>query len=486
MTKNFTSLDFPISLVCILLHLSFGCNGEAADRIAVAAPMEKAEQEALYSTIQSFVGKWWNGSDLYPDPCGWTPIQGVSCDLSNGLWYVTSVYIGPVHDNSLSCARKVEFDPHLFALKHLKSVSFFNCFVSPHHPITLPTNKWEALADSLESLEFRSNPGLVGQVPATFGGLRNLQSLVLIENGLNAEIPTSIGSLSNLKRLVLSQNRFTGKIPDSLGKLSGLLILDLSRNSLSGPLPSTFGGMVSLLKLDLSNNQLEGKIQEEIGSLKNLTLLDLSRNNLSGGLTKSFQEMSCLEELVLSNNPLGGDLMSLNCKNLRGLMVLDLSNMNLTGGIPESIAELKRLRFLALNDNNLAGDIPSRIAILPNITAIYLNGNNLTGKLKFSEWFYGKMGRRFGAWNNTNLCYPLELMSTGHVPYGVKPCHQEVTTLHESIVDLDENSKSGNGNWNHNSQGFSRYGSNGFCYKFLFELFMMVIVVDISLMRFTF
>lgn len=417
-------------------------------------------------------------------------LQGVSCDLSNGLWYVTSLSIGPVHDNSLNCAPKVEFKPHLFALKHLKSLSFFNCFVSPHHPISIPTDKWEALADSLESLEFRSNPGLVGQMPATLGGLKNLQSLVIIENGLNAEIPPNIGSLLNLKRLVLSQNRFTGKIPDSLGGLTGVLILDLSRNSLSGPLPYTFEGLISLLKLDLSNNQLEGSIQGGIGNLKNLTLLDLSHNKFSGGLTKSLQEMSSLEELVLSNNPLGGNLMSLNWQNLKGLMVLDLSNINLTGGIPESIAELKILRFLGLNDNNLSGYIPSGIGALPNISAVYLNGNNLTGELKFSEWFYGKMGRRFGAWNNTNLCYPLELMSTSHVPYGVKPCQQEVTTLHESIIDHDENSKLGNGNWNHDSHSmvslaFPSFARNGICYIVLVELFMMVLVLDFSVVRFT-
>lgn len=39
------------------------------------APMDKAEQEALYAVIQDLVGNWWNGSDLYPDPCGWTQIQ---------------------------------------------------------------------------------------------------------------------------------------------------------------------------------------------------------------------------------------------------------------------------------------------------------------------------------------------------------------------------------------------------------------------------
>ncbi|KAL3510873.1 hypothetical protein ACH5RR_030274 [Cinchona calisaya] len=484
MMKVFTASRFPIVLLFIL-HWSFGCYGQGAD--SIAAPMEKAEQIALYSTIQSFVGKWWNGSDLYPDPCGWTPIQGVSCDLFNGLWYVTSLNIGPVHDNSLNCAEKVEFSPHLFALKHLKSLSFSNCFVSLNHLISIPTDKWEALAENLESLEFRFNPGLVGQIPAAFGGLKRLQSLVMIENGLNSEIPSNLGSLLNLKRLVLSQNRLTGKIPDSLGGLSELLILDLSRNLLSGPLPYTFGGLVSLLKLDLSSNLLEGIIQGEIGNLKNLTLLDLSHNKFSGGLTESLQEMSSLEELVLSNNPLGGDLVRFNWQNLKGLMVLDLSNMNLTGGIPESISELKGLRFLGLNDNNLAGEIQPRIGDLANISAIYLNGNNLTGELKFSEWFYGKMGRRFGAWNNANLCYPVELMSTGHVPNGVKPCQQEATTLHENIIiDLDENSKLGNGNWNHDSHStvslaISSFASNGLCYIFLVEIFMMVLVLDFSL-----
>lgn len=41
--------------------------------------MKSVEKAALYSTIQTFVGKWWNGSDLYPDPCGWTPIEVTHC-----------------------------------------------------------------------------------------------------------------------------------------------------------------------------------------------------------------------------------------------------------------------------------------------------------------------------------------------------------------------------------------------------------------------
>ncbi|KAL2484745.1 RNI-like superfamily protein [Abeliophyllum distichum] len=413
-----------ISVICILC-LGVWCNG---DNESVSAPMKKTEQEALYSAIQDFVGKSWNGSDLFPDPCGWTPIQGVSCDLFDGFWYVTELIIGPIHDNSLKCAQNVELSSHLFSLRHLKSLSFFKCFVSPrHHPIALPTENWLSLAGSLEVLEFRSNPGLVTQIPATFGHLRNLHSLVLMENGLIGEIPTTIGNLINLKRLNLAGNSFTGRIPDNFGQLIQLLILDMSRNTLSGTLPLTFGGLTSLLKLDLSNNQLEGKIPDQYGNLKNLTLLDLSNNRFSGGLTKSFQEMSSLEELVLSNNPIGGDLMNLGWPNPIGLTVLDLSNMSLTGGIPESIAELKGLRFLGLNDNKLTGDIPPNLSFLPNVSAMYLNGNNLTGEIKFSEWFYVKMGRSFRVWDNPNLCYSIRSIRTSHVPSGLKQCQQDVT-----------------------------------------------------------
>ncbi|KDP29346.1 hypothetical protein JCGZ_18267 [Jatropha curcas] len=394
--------------------------------------MEEKEKAALYSAIQGFVGKLWNGSDLYPDPCGWTPIQGISCDIFDGFWYVTDLSIGPIHDNSLDCVPNAEFRPQLFELKHLKSLSFFNCFMSPFkHPVTIPTRSWERLARNLEKLEFRSNPGLIGQIPSNFGALNKLQSLVLLENGLTGKLPRIVGKLTNLKRLVLSGNWFNGSIPDSFGGLNQLLILDLSRNLLSGSLPLSIGGMVSLLKLDLSNNRLQGKLPIEIGYLKNLTLLDLRNNKISGGLTNSLEEMFSLEEMALSNNPIGGDLMGIKWHNLKNLVVLDLSNMGLTGEIPISITELKRLRFLGLSDNNLTGNLSPKLATLPNVSALYLNGNNLTGELQFSEWFYMKLGRRFGAWNNPNLCFPTGLISRTHFPYGVKPCKEKITLQEE-------------------------------------------------------
>ncbi|CAI0458925.1 unnamed protein product [Linum tenue] len=442
---SFNTRHFLV-VVCTL-YLTSCCNGEPASVAAGdsssndgggGAPMESGEKAALFSAIQGFVGNLWNGSDLYPDPCGWTPIQGVSCDIFNGLWYVTELSIGPVHDNSLGCGPKVEFRPQLFQLKHLKSLSFFNCFIK--HPVSIPPNNWGNLGPTLQVLEFRSNPGLTGQVPTSLASLVNLQSLVLIENGLTGGLPANIGNLANLKRLVLAGNRFNGRIPESYGLLSKMLILDLSRNQLSGPLPSTFGGLTSLLKLDLSNNQLQGNLPSVIGNLKNLTLLDLRNNKFSGGLTKSLEGLTSLEEMALSSNPIGGDLMGLQWHKLQNLVVLDLSNVGLAGLVPNSVAELKRLRFLGLSDNNLTGKLLPELATLPCLSALYLNGNNLTGDIQFPDVFMGKLRRRFGAWGNPNLCYPLEMVSPSNAPYGVKPC-QLGEEEDVKLLKLNANSK---------------------------------------------
>ncbi|WCJ35696.1 Leucine-rich repeat (LRR) family protein [Euphorbia peplus] len=465
-------------VLCVLCLVVWG-SGEA-DIITDGASMEEGEQAALYSAIQGFVGTWWNGSDLYPDPCGWTPIQGVSCDMFDGLWYVTVLSIGHIHDNSLDCAPNAQFRPTLFELKHLKSLSFFSCFMSPSI-FTIPTENWEKLASTLEKLEFRSNPGLVGKVPTSFGSLIKLESLVLLENGLTGELPTNLGQLTNLKRLVLSGNRFTGTIPDSFGMLNQLLIMDLSRNSLSGSSPFSFGGLSSLLKLDLSNNQLQGNL---IGGLKNLTILDVRNNNFSGGLTSTIENLPSLEELALSNNPIGGDLKSTDWQKLQNLAILDLCNLSLSGEIPESISKLRKMRYLGLNNNNLTGNLTPKLATLPSLSALYINGNNLSGQLQFSQVFFRKMGRRFGAWNNPNLCFSNVPRSHGGVPYGVKACQDDQEQEEDgTLVELNSDSKMYSRKMNQSSDligslGFSMCGVDGLRWVVLVQIFMMLLMLD--------
>ncbi|KAJ1282950.1 hypothetical protein BS78_03G090100 [Paspalum vaginatum] len=393
-----------LGLGLALLLLAFpGCAGQGDDGsdtgfpAAAAAPMEEKERRALYAAIESFVGKGWNGSGLYPDPCGWSPIQGVSCDLFNGLWYPTAISIGPVLDNSLQCAPDARFSPQLFDLRRLRTLSFYSCFPASN-PTAIPTSSWERLSGSLETLEFRTNPGLNGAIPASLGGLANLQSLVLVENNLTGSVPAELGGLLKLRRLVLSGN------------------------GLSGPVPATLGGLRGLLKMDLSNNLLQGSVPPELGGLKSLTLLDLRNNSLTGGLPQFVQGIVSLQDLLLSNNPLGGSLPQSGWEKLTDLATLDLSNLSLVGTIPESMAALTGLRFLALDHNRLAGAVPAKLAQLPNIGALYLNGNNLTGTLEFSTAFYQRMGRRFASWDNPGLCYNIAAVDPAHAPSGVVVC----------------------------------------------------------------
>ncbi|KAF8650351.1 hypothetical protein HU200_063969 [Digitaria exilis] len=423
-----------MALAALLVVLR-GCAGQDVDgggadspeaAAGPTAPMEEKERAALYAAIESFVGKGWNGSGLYPDPCGWSPIQGVSCDLFNGLWYPTAISIGPVLDNSLQCAPDARFSPQLFDLRRLRTLSFYSCFPASN-PTAIPTASWEKLSGSLETLEFRTNPGLTGAIPTSLGRLSALQSLVLVDNNLTGAIPAELGDLLKLRRLVASGNNWlSGPIPATLGndhRHDELLILDLSKNLLIGSLPSSLGGLRGLLKMDLSDNLLHGSIPPELGELNNLTLLDLRNNSLTGGVPPFVQSMASLQDLLLSNNPLGGSLPSSGWEKMSSnLATLDLSNVGLSGAIPESMAALTGLRFMALDHNHLTGPVPSGLARMPRIAAMYLNGNNLTGALAFEAAFYERMGRRFASWDNPGLCYDVAAVDAAHAPAGVVVC----------------------------------------------------------------
>ncbi|CAH2045514.1 unnamed protein product [Thlaspi arvense] len=467
------------SLLFLFLVFPWCITGESSSPEVTddGAPMDKSEREALYSAIQGFVGDSWNGSDLYPDPCGWTPIQGVSCDIYDDLWYVTELTLGLVHENSLSCTASLKIKPQLFELKHLKSLTFFDCFTSS---TTISKEDWVNFGNSLESLEFRSNPGLTGELPETIGSLSNLKSLVVLENGFSGKLPRSVCNLSSLKRLVLAGNSFTGTIPDCFNGFKDLLILDLSRNSLSGTLPSSIGEMVSLLKLDLSNNHLEGKLPQEIGLLKNLTLLDLRNNRISGGLSQSVENIRSLADLVLSGNPMDSDdVMGVKWENMGNLVILDLSKMGLRGEIPSGLIKLKRLRFLGLNDNELTGTVPSKeLETLPCLGALYINGNNLTGELRFSRKFYEKMGTRFKASKNPNLCqYDIVSESPKYVlPLGLKPCKMKKTEGDLVILQTLSNLKKEESSSSMSLRVTRHVLSKGFMWDLLLELSFIVLL----------
>ncbi|CAA6661236.1 unnamed protein product [Spirodela intermedia] len=188
--------------------------------------MEEGERRALYSAIQGFVGRNWNGSELFRTPAG------VSCDLFDGRWYVTTMSIGPILENSLQCAADADFSPPLFDPKYLKSLTFFKCFSPPQRRHRRPLHELENLAGTLETLEFRSNPGLSGDLLPISAASAAFGCWSWWRTGLSA----------------------------SSGQLAGLT----HRNALVGPLPSSMSGSALFLKLDLSYNLLSGKIPPEL------------------------------------------------------------------------------------------------------------------------------------------------------------------------------------------------------------------------------
>lgn len=73
--KNFSSqIHIRVFLLVVFVVVGPYILYSSQEKDILTAPMEEKEQKALYYAIEGFVEKWWNGSDLYPDPCGWTPV----------------------------------------------------------------------------------------------------------------------------------------------------------------------------------------------------------------------------------------------------------------------------------------------------------------------------------------------------------------------------------------------------------------------------
>ncbi|KAA8541153.1 hypothetical protein F0562_025101 [Nyssa sinensis] len=153
--------------------------------------MEKKEREALYSAIQGFVGRWWNGSYLYPDPCGWTPIEGVSCDIFNGF-----------------CNNKISggFSKSVQEMDSLEVMVLYN------NPTggDLMSIEWKKL-QNLEFLDL-SNMDLTGDIPESMTELKRLRFFRLNNNSLSGNVSPRFEAMPCLGAIYLNGNNFTGKL----------------------------------------------------------------------------------------------------------------------------------------------------------------------------------------------------------------------------------------------------------------------------------
>lgn len=67
--------------------------------------------------------------------------------------------------------------------------------------------------------------GLVGELPAELGELRQLRVLSMGNNRICGSLPPSLGRLTNLQRIVLHQNKLSGKLLCEVMVYAGIYML---------------------------------------------------------------------------------------------------------------------------------------------------------------------------------------------------------------------------------------------------------------------
>ena len=191
----------------------------------------------------------------------------------------------------------------------------------------LAMTRWQGVTlDRVPSLYVRdlilTDLSLTGSIPATLGGLTDLQRLDLDENALTGNIPSELGRLRNLRHLYLFGNRLTSGIPHQIGDLGDLEFLYLSDNQLTGGIPIELARLSELRMLLLDNNRLTGGIPSVLGGMDSLEQLYLRDNLLTGEIPSELEGLSNLEHLYLEGNGFTGCIPS-------GLQDVEDNDLNL-------------------------------------------------------------------------------------------------------------------------------------------------------------
>ena len=196
-----------------------------------------------------------------------------------------------------------------------------------------------------------------------------VQTINIVNNGLNGNIPRSIGELVRVDLLWLHDNELTGSIPSSIGNLTEMNNLDLSGNQLTDAIPSSLGNLVNCIELVLRNNQLTGNIPTSIGLMSNLGVLDLSDNQLTGDIPSALGQGR--------------------------IAFFYLSNNRLSGSFPSFLGQHRWLQELYLNNNTaISGPLPlalSDTSQIPHLRELNISGTRLCAPLDpdFQTWLSG-------------------------------------------------------------------------------------------------
>ena len=221
---------------------------------------------------------------------------------------------------------------------------------------------------------------LEGMLPASLGGLSQLEWLDFYDNNLSGEAPPELGGLTNLVYLDLTYNEFSGELPSTLSNLTNLEYLYIFGNRFSGEIPSWLGNLTNLISLELGENPFTGALPDSLANL-NLMYLNVGGARLDPVLPEWIGDMTSLMYLYLWGiKPPPGPVPDF-LANLTNLMALSLFDNQFTGSIPDWLENLPDLMYLYLNDNSLEGTIPSSLANCGLLHVLDLENNLLSGNV---------------------------------------------------------------------------------------------------------
>lgn len=251
-----------------------------------------------------------------------------------------------------------------------------------------------------------------GSFPHSFGDLRFLQYLNVIENNLmtdssspelsffsalthcqqlrqlwigynplNGILPSSVGNLStSLEYVYAAYCGIRGYIPNEITNLTSLAFLFLQGNDLAGYIPATIGALSKLQAFNLYVNKMEGPVPNGICSLNNLGFLSLSYNEFCCMVPACLGNITSLRYIYLSSNKFNSAIPS-SLGSLSDLLHLDLSSNFLSGSLPSEIGSLKAATLLNVSMNQISGIIPSTIGGMQDVIDLCLAFNRFEGPI---------------------------------------------------------------------------------------------------------
>ncbi|KAF8391106.1 hypothetical protein HHK36_023407 [Tetracentron sinense] len=370
-------------------------------------------------------------------------ISSVVPDLLADLSSLTYLHLG-------SCQLYGTFPKSIFLLPNLQSLR-----VSDNPNLTLVLPEFHS-GNSLRFLDL-SSTNFSGELPASIGKLKLLNSLYLLSCQLYGTFPVSIFLLPNLQSLDVSDNpnltvylpkfhsgsslryldlsstNFSGELPDLISKLKLLNSLSFSSYQLYGTFPKSIFLLPNLQSLSVSYKsnltvyllrfhpgsflrdlelvgmRISREYVDSISKLKHLNGLSLRNCNFSGSIPSSLGNLTQLTKLDFSYNNFSHQIPPL-LRNLTHLVYLDLSNNQFSGRIPSILANLTHLEYLSLWNNQLTGPIPSYVSGLPNLSILFLDGNSLSGTVELNMFLTLKNLTSLYLSDNT-----LSLITTVHI-----------------------------------------------------------------------